>query len=260
MKTILITLVSLSLAATSASAIPGMTLVTNDAPWPSGAVINSGTPGDSYALSGGGTAVITYAAERDVKQQRELTQTFTVNGPGLAVSDMYFGYVAPGDVASAAIQVRIFQVDDVHGRGSDGDDDQIIDLPGIGGELNMVELFTLPVTVSSASLDASDLKVIHFDVTDVTLLGGTYAISLYNPSTANEHPFKWAIERGDGLSNAANLGPYLGGRGYSDNAGSAEENHDWAFAIDGAVVPEPSTYALVMLGAIGAFVFLRRRR
>lgn len=246
---------------TSASA--ELTQVSNDALWPTEAVISSGMPGATFTLSDGTTAVIDYESERDVKDQRALTQTFTIGGAGYVISDLYFGYVG-GTAIPDDVQIRIFEVDDVHGDGSDADDDQINGFP-TGGGLNTVEIFNETITLTSLITAGDDpIKLMHVNITDgLTLPGRTgpagYAISLYNPDTDGVLPFKWAIERSD-PGTGPFLGPYLGGRPYSDNAGSAQETQDWAFAMDGVAVPEPSTFALLAGLATLALVMVRRRR
>ncbi|MGC9453047.1 MAG: PEP-CTERM sorting domain-containing protein [Oceanipulchritudo sp.] len=260
----LLSILFLGGACLTASAAPAVYQLSNDAVWPATAAINSGTPGDPFALSGGGTSIIDYESERDVKDNRTLFQTFSVGGAGLEVTDLYIGYVG-GTGINDTFELRIFEVDDVHGRGSDADDDQILGFPtGSEGGLNTIEIYNELVYVTTLVTLATDpIKVLHLSVNGLTLPARTgpagYGLSLFNPDTDGVFPFKWAIERSDALSNAANMGPYLGGRGYSDNAGSAEENHDWAFAIDGTPIPEPATTALIVLTAVLGWVGLRRR-
>lgn len=271
MKRLLASLTALTLFAMSVSAQTGFTasVVTNDAVWPTGSAINSGNPGDLFAISPptGGTAVIGYENERDVKNQRTISQSFSVGGAGLNVTDLYFGY-SGGSGITDTVQIRIFKVDDVHGLANTANnaasDDVIFSFPVTGpGTLNTVEIYNQAVPLTAQNTLVSDFDVMHLSVSGITLPARTgpagYLIALYNPDTDGVLPFKWAIERSDTQTNAANAGPYLGGRAFGDHDGSHEENHDWAFAIDGTAIPEPATTVLIMLGAVAGFVALRRR-
>ncbi len=272
MKTVISVLASLTLFATSALAQAGFTasVVSANAAWPTGAAINSGNPLDNYAISAplGGTAVITYAGERDVKNQRTLSQSFSVGGAGLNVTDLYFGY-SGGTGTTDSVQIRIFEVDDVHGlantAGNSASDDVIFGFPVTGaGTLNTVEVYNQAVDLTALTTTTANFNTMHISVSGITLPARTgpagYLISLYNPDTDGVLPFKWAIERADTQTNGANAGPYLGGRSFGDNDGSHEENMDWAFAIDGTPIPEPATTGLILLGAVAGLVLLRRRR
>jgi hypothetical protein len=270
MKLFLSSLISLLLTAGLAFGQPGFVanLVSSDAAWPTGAAINSGNPGENFALSTVGKGLIDYEAERDVKNQRTLSQSFSVGGAGLNVTDLYIGYVGGTNITDT-VQIRIFEVEDVHGlANSDGNsasDDLIFGFPVTGpGTLNTNEIYNQAVDLTSDGItDETTFKTIHLSVDGITLPAQTgpagYLLSLYNPDTDGVLPFKWAIERDDTALNGANAGPYLGGRAFGDNDGSHEENHDWAFAIQGTPIPEPAATGLILIAIVGGFALLRRR-
>jgi len=239
--------------------------ISNDAAWPTAAVIDTGAPGTSFTLSDTSSSIIDYDGERDVKDQRTLLQTFSVSGAGYLVTDLYFGY-SGGSGTSDDVQIRIFEVDDVHGDGSTADDDQINGFPtGTDGDLNTNEIFNQSITFTSLVTTVGDFNVMHVSIPGGFLLpgipgSGGYGISLFNPDNDGVFPFRWAIERSD-TGTGVNLGPYLGGRSYSDNGGSAQETYDWALAMEGEAIPEPSTYALLAgVATLGLAIWRRRRK
>ncbi len=237
----------------------------NNATWDSSAVVNTGTPGDTYQLFSGATAVIDYEGERDVKNQRPLMQTFQLpkNVLSLTVSEIFFQYNGAGG-AFDTIDLIFFALDDVFARGTPADDD-IATIPPAGG----TEIWRQSIDINGQVGNvANNFTMRIFDLAGPTLTQTTgnagYGFMLFNPDTDGLFPFKWAAERDEPkIPSVADgsLGPYPFGRPYSDNPGSFQEEHDLSLALGGRVTRVPDTGAsLALLGlSISALALLRRR-
>lgn len=252
----------LALALTSSASAFTVSQVNNDAAWATGAVINSGNPGDMYTLVDGSMAVIDYEGERDAKNQRPLMQSFKLPPlvTSLEVTDLYLGY-SGGSGTADVLEIIIWEMTDIYDGGDTDDDKTSNPLPvGVGTLFDMGT-----VTTTAQTTLGTDFDVMHYSIDGLTLTAKPgvmgYGLMVYNPDTDNILPFKWAAERSDSDVGGENLGPYLFGRPYSDNEGSFQENHDLAFAIDGraTVVPEPSVLGLLGAGVGALFLILRRR-
>ncbi len=232
--------VVLLLLFTAAVAEGAMTasIVSQDAAWPTGAVIDTGAP--NFPVDPLGPQP-DYEGERDVKNQRPHLQTFLLSQE-LVVTDIYIRYNNPNTTVSDGFELRVYETPDVFNSGTAGDND-ITDLTKLTllGSAALVHDHTDQPATSDANM--------HFSVSGLTLppLAGPagYGVMLYNPDTDGILPFKWAGER--------EVDVFADGRAYSDSGTSWTSGHDWSLAI----VPEPAS-ALLLLAAGG--MMIRRRR
>lgn len=116
------------------------------------------------------------------------------------------------------------------------------------------------VTSTTLTSTARPIYRISADIPDVTLAPGSYFLTWSLAGSLVSGPFVPAVLGSVGTGNALS-GPVAGGSFAVplDTAG-APIVIDLPFAIQGSVVPEPSTYALMIAGALGVLVATRRRR
>ena len=239
----------------------------NNAVWDASAAINTGTPGDTYKLFDGSSAVIDYEAERDVKDQRPLMQTFQLkSAASLSVTDIFFQYNGANGLVDT-IDLIVYKLDDVFAFGTPADDD-IATNPPVGG----TEIWKQSVTLNGVKdSDLSNNYTMQISgLSGLTLQSTTgvegYGLMMFNPDKDGGFPFKWAIERTEGKIPSVgdgSLGPYPFGRPYSDNEGSAQEEHEFSLALAGnaaatTVSDTGATLAMLGLGIAGVFVVRRR--
>ncbi|MFW5732470.1 MAG: PEP-CTERM sorting domain-containing protein [Planctomycetota bacterium] len=177
----------------------------------------------------------TTTTERDVKSNRQLTQTFSI-GETFILDKFYVG-VNKLD-AGETFDLRIFEVSDPESTS----------LSVTGSDLVNITGLSTPDTVSSGTGAAStDVIGVEFDLTgtdEITLQSGMfYGIQLNR--TDSDECFAWAWNGSDGFS---------GGAAYQDGSKVVNPDNDLAFAL---VAPEPATMGLL---AIGGLAMLRRRK
>lgn len=173
-------------------------------------------------------------------------------GSSLDLGEMLLGiYNNPGAVEGT---LNVFEVDDVNGDLTDGmsGNENVIE-----GSPIFSETFSIPATTFMTSVDTTPVGTLNLDFSSTLSVEDRTSVS----SSAG-YAFQFDITSGVfSLSNRTGTNPTEAASYYrldgSDNYTAPKFSNN--FQVGFAVIPEPSSYALMLVG-VGLFVFVGRRR
>lgn len=174
-------------------------------------------------------------------------------GSSLDLGEMLLGiYDNPAAVVEGTL--KVFEVDNVSGDLTDG-------TPGnedvIEGSPIFSETFSIPATSFTTSVDGDPVGTLNLDfsstlsVEDRTFVSSSAGYAFQFDITSGT--FNVSNRSGINPTEAASYYRLQGGDNYTAPFGSNE------YQVGFAVIPEPSSYALMLVG-VGLFVFVGRRR
>ncbi len=188
-----------------------------------------------------------------------VAENFTVTGPGWNVSSLdFFGYQTGATSFSfTGVTWSLIAGTNANATGS----------TVASGTTAVTNGGLVGYRVTTTTLTATNRPIyrISANIPDITLAPGSYYLTWSLAGSLASGPFVPATLGSVGIGNALS-GPAAGGgfaTPFTSPAAPALPEAiliELPFVIQGSVVPEPSTYALMLAGAAGVLVFARRRR